>query len=260
MAFIFHNIGTFTAVPNHLLDVVMPKVSPSAFCVLLALVRRTIGYQRTDTALSLHEIGSITGLGETTIRAAIESLENLRLIVVHRASGEKSKFSLNMSYDAEQVEPVGLTPTEPAQMPVEPPPPPKPTDPLTYMFDRATRNSGGINAKSLAALANMTKLPQHIKDAISDFLTFAPYDVKFDNASLTKWMGRGGSNMTAFIAAYNGDRALLGQAFELSKQSGGKNPMLVATHPYALVGYINAARAKNSVTLQPDDDSASMVV
>ncbi len=68
----------FTMIPNDLLDLAMrrDKLQPAERCVLLYLIRQTLGYNRADSSTfgSIGAITSATGYGRVTVINAIKGL------------------------------------------------------------------------------------------------------------------------------------------------------------------------------------------
>jgi len=55
-------IPNTTQVPNVLLDEVIPKLPPGAVRVLLAIVRKTYGFQKSSDCISYSQLQVLTGL------------------------------------------------------------------------------------------------------------------------------------------------------------------------------------------------------
>jgi phage replication O-like protein O len=71
---------TWTAVPDELLDDLMPCLSDPELRVLLVLARETYGWRRESCVLSRREIARRTGLAESTVQIATASLRRTNLI------------------------------------------------------------------------------------------------------------------------------------------------------------------------------------
>jgi len=65
----------YVSVPNTLIDIVLPLLSPTEWKVFTLLWRETIGRQRWSTRLSLSRIQTLSGLSRPTVNRAIQSLK-----------------------------------------------------------------------------------------------------------------------------------------------------------------------------------------
>lgn len=73
----------YTQVPNAIFSL-MPELKESELKVLLAIVRKTIGWKKHKDRISLTQLQEITGLGRASVSEAIKS-ENLKgVIKVHK--------------------------------------------------------------------------------------------------------------------------------------------------------------------------------
>lgn len=64
----------FTAIPNWLIDDVLPHISSNAAKVMIAVARKTIGWNKDADRLSFSQLISLTGLNRTPLTAAIQEL------------------------------------------------------------------------------------------------------------------------------------------------------------------------------------------
>ena len=64
-------------VPNVLLDEVMPRISGSSLKVLLAIVRKTYGFQKQADKISFRQLQKLTGLSRDAVNRAIKELGDL---------------------------------------------------------------------------------------------------------------------------------------------------------------------------------------
>lgn len=93
-------LPNFTAVPNVLIDEVLPQISPAEAKVLLYLCRATFGYQRlwTDSRFtSLTQIAAATGLHRNGVIQALKGLHSWGVVAwrVDQRTGAKS-YSLRI--------------------------------------------------------------------------------------------------------------------------------------------------------------------
>lgn len=105
----FARAGFYTVLDNALIDVLMPRVSPSAWKIVTALVRQTTGWHRETVAVTQSALARLAGLSEnTTISATRELLvpdpsicvaEHGAVIVATRSSRrEPLTYALNAAF------------------------------------------------------------------------------------------------------------------------------------------------------------------
>ena len=69
----------FMKIYSESLDRLLPKISPSPFKVLAALANE-VGYENTIVEITKAELMEKTGLGENTVRASLNELEDLEVM------------------------------------------------------------------------------------------------------------------------------------------------------------------------------------
>jgi Fic family protein len=69
----------FMKIYSESLDRLLPKISPSAFKVFAALANE-VGYENTIVEITKAELMEKTGLGENTVRASLNELEELEVM------------------------------------------------------------------------------------------------------------------------------------------------------------------------------------
>ena len=86
----------YTQIPDDFFDRVMPYLTGSELKVLLYIMRRTFGFKRAASAISLAQIGSGlksynggAGLSKSTVADALNRLEEYGLIVRERSVSDK---------------------------------------------------------------------------------------------------------------------------------------------------------------------------
>lgn len=105
----FEQQGNFTQIHNVVFDVIMAQVKPTSFKVLMAIIRKTVGWHKEEDRISFSQLQQITGIKSVdTIYLAIEELSGMGIIKF--TSGDHSTptlYALNKDYKIEQ-EDVGL--------------------------------------------------------------------------------------------------------------------------------------------------------
>ena len=86
----------FMKIYSESLDRLLPKISPSAFKVFAALANQ-VGYESTIVELTKAELIEKTGLGENTVRAALNELEELQ-VMKRVGPPNRRKYVLNEMY------------------------------------------------------------------------------------------------------------------------------------------------------------------
>ena len=86
----------FMKIYSESLDRLLPKISPSAFKVFAALANQ-VGYENTVVELTKAELIERTGLGENTVRASLNELEELQ-VMKRVGPPNRRKYVLNEMY------------------------------------------------------------------------------------------------------------------------------------------------------------------
>ncbi len=86
----------FMKIYSESLDRLLPKISPSAFKVFAALANE-VGYENTIVEITKAELMEKTGLGENTVRASLNELEELQ-VMKRIGPPNRRKYVLNEMY------------------------------------------------------------------------------------------------------------------------------------------------------------------
>lgn len=96
---IFEKKIPYTIVRNEVFDEVMPKLSLTAWKVLCAIIRATMGWQKTEDQLSYSQLLKKTGLGSpSSITRAISELETGGYVETIRREHQTNLYRLNEDY------------------------------------------------------------------------------------------------------------------------------------------------------------------
>jgi phage replication O-like protein O len=87
-------IPNTTQVPNVLLDVVMPAIKNASLRVLLAVARKTYGYQKSADDISLTQLQKLTGLSRQGVVNGIGGLGNL--LGIENGDDGMNRYRLNV--------------------------------------------------------------------------------------------------------------------------------------------------------------------
>ena len=83
-----------TQLSNEFIDDYMPRLSPKAIVVFIAISRKTIGWQKTSDLISHSQLREMTGMTTNTIKSAVEELEEIDLIKVDK-TGLITRYDIN---------------------------------------------------------------------------------------------------------------------------------------------------------------------
>lgn len=85
----------FLKLDNSIIDYWMSRLSHSEFKTLLAIYRKTIGWGKQYDRISQNQISDMTGITTRSVRTAITSLEELKLIITTGKNKSVKMFTLN---------------------------------------------------------------------------------------------------------------------------------------------------------------------
>lgn len=85
----------FLKLDNAIIDYWMSRLSHSEFKTLLTIYRKTIGWGKQYDRISQNQISDITGITTRSVRTAITSLEELKLIITTGKNKSVKMFTLN---------------------------------------------------------------------------------------------------------------------------------------------------------------------
>ena len=87
-------------VPNVLVDEYITKLSSQSFKLLLFIIRKTKGWQKTKDTISTTQLAKVVGLKMIRkVYPYIAELEALNLIKVHKSQGKTNQYSLGKNFD-----------------------------------------------------------------------------------------------------------------------------------------------------------------
>lgn len=98
----FARQGNYTVFDNYILDAIMPTLKPTHWKVLCLIVRKTIGWQKWEDALSYSQIMEGTGIrNRNTISAALSELIARGYILRRETEvpNEANCYCLNQEYE-----------------------------------------------------------------------------------------------------------------------------------------------------------------
>lgn len=87
----------FLKLDNSIIDYWMSRLNHSEFKTLLAIYRKTIGWNKQYDKISHSQIAALTGLTTRSVRTAIASLENLNLTLSTGSERSVKVYSINTS-------------------------------------------------------------------------------------------------------------------------------------------------------------------
>lgn len=85
----------YTRINNHTLDhLIKTKFNPSEYSIILAIIRKTWGFNKKKDNISISQFVELTGLSRRTVIYAIKSLEEKR-IISKKYSPKGNEYTLN---------------------------------------------------------------------------------------------------------------------------------------------------------------------
>jgi len=88
----------YTQTPNIFIDEIMRNLSGSEMKVMMAIIRKTFGWQKKRDRISINQIAEITGLARSSISTALDSLEKMGYIKsIGTGKGIISSFEIVIS-------------------------------------------------------------------------------------------------------------------------------------------------------------------
>ena len=85
----------FLKLDNAIIDYWMSRLSHSEFKTLLAIYRKTVGWGKQYDRISQNQISDMTGITTRSVRTALTSLEELKLIITTGKNKSVKMFTLN---------------------------------------------------------------------------------------------------------------------------------------------------------------------
>jgi phage replication O-like protein O len=94
--------NTFTKFPNSILEyLAMEKIPGECWRVFLAIIRRTLGFQRDSASISLSQFEKLTHLHRPNISRSLKALQRANMI--KKCDGKVSEYCMNQDIDSWEV-------------------------------------------------------------------------------------------------------------------------------------------------------------
>jgi len=84
----------FIPIPNSIFDKYMKELSHNEFLVLLAIIRKTWGWNKTEDRISVSQISGMTNYSKPTIIKSLSNLEKIGLISTKKRHNRTTKIKL----------------------------------------------------------------------------------------------------------------------------------------------------------------------
>lgn len=84
-------------VPNAIVDELLCQMSPTAVKCYLLIVRKTLGWQKTEDSIALSQFKKFTGAEKSAVNNAVNWLENMDLIRRDFRDGKTTTYKINLS-------------------------------------------------------------------------------------------------------------------------------------------------------------------
>jgi len=108
---------TFTRIPNEIIEA-MPTLGNAELRVLLAIARKTIGYQKESDRISFSQIEDMTGLAHRHVSTALQSLTKRGFIGQEKVGKQAYEYSVKPVPVGNQFPTGTSSPREPEPVPV----------------------------------------------------------------------------------------------------------------------------------------------
>lgn len=102
------NKNGFTKVDHITFDVILPLLSTSAQSVFMRIYRQTVGWQKPFDWIAISQFREMTGIKQDkTVRAAIDELKDMKLIIVMGERTQKRSYGVNWDTLSQYAERIG---------------------------------------------------------------------------------------------------------------------------------------------------------
>lgn len=90
------NAPNFTQIPNEVFDAYMKKLTPTAFCVLMVIFRKTVGWHKMEDAISLSQLTELTGMCRNTVLKGVNELSGFGYITQEKQTGRTTVYRIEL--------------------------------------------------------------------------------------------------------------------------------------------------------------------
>ena len=87
----------FIPIPNSIFDKYLGELTPSEFSVLMAIIRKTWGWNKTKDRISVSQISMATNLTNKTIINSLKVLEQKKIISTKKRHNRTTKIRLRLN-------------------------------------------------------------------------------------------------------------------------------------------------------------------
>lgn len=87
----------FILIPNSIFDKYLSELTPSEFSVLMAIIRKTWGWNKTEDRISVSQISMATNLTNKTIINSLKVLEQKKIISTKKRHNRTTKIRLRLN-------------------------------------------------------------------------------------------------------------------------------------------------------------------
>jgi len=84
----------YIPIPNSIFDKYMKELGHNDFIILLAIIRKTWGWNKTEDRISVSQISSMTNYSKPTIIKSLSSLEKIGIISTKKRHNRTTKIKL----------------------------------------------------------------------------------------------------------------------------------------------------------------------
>ncbi len=95
----------FIPIPNSIFDKYQKELKPSEFSVLMAIIRKTWGWNKTEDRISVSQICTATNLSNRTVIDSLKVLEQKKIISTKKRHNRTTKIRLRLDKTSEKISP-----------------------------------------------------------------------------------------------------------------------------------------------------------
>lgn len=95
----------YIPIPNSIFDKYQKELKPSEFSVLLAIIRKTWGWNKTEDRISVSQICTATNLSNRTVIDSLKVLEQKKIISTKKRHNRTTKIRLRLDKTSEKISP-----------------------------------------------------------------------------------------------------------------------------------------------------------
>ena len=89
----------FTQIPNEIFDKYQKELNPSEFSVLMAIIRKTWGWNKTEDRISVSQISMASNMSNKKVVRCLKVLESKKIISTKKRHNQTTKIKVLLGGD-----------------------------------------------------------------------------------------------------------------------------------------------------------------